>query len=133
MTGQDLFLYHVFGPSEPTKICSEKYIKHFGINECLLYGHVNMCTWVTIQSPCIYAAKSSTEGKVRAAGDSCLPFIVAHEHSGIFLGRSDLFQKCTLHKLIEVRVSILPYKFCVSLTCWRCAVANKITEKSTSQ
>lgn len=56
-----------------------------------------MCTWVTIQSPCICAAESSTEGKVRAAGGFCLPFIVAHEHSEIFLGRSYLFQNahCT--------------------------------------
>lgn len=73
------------GSQGQPKICSEYYIRHFGINEHFLYGHVDMCTWVAVQSPCICATESSTEGGIRAAGDSCLPFIVAHKHSGIFL------------------------------------------------
>lgn len=40
--------------------------------------------------PCICATEPSTGGGIRAAGDPCLPFIMAHKHSGIFLERSSL-------------------------------------------
>lgn len=39
-----------------------------------------MCTWVTAQPPCICTAESFTEKWIRAAGNSCLPFIVEYKH-----------------------------------------------------
>lgn len=40
----------------------------------------------------VFVPESSTEGGIRAAGSSCLPFTVAHKHSGIFLDRSYLLK-----------------------------------------
>lgn len=114
MTGQDSCLYHVFGPSGPTKNMQWKIYQTFWNKWAFI---IWSCEYVHMgyYSVSLYLC---CRVLYRRKGKGCWGVLLAF-HCGTWAFRNISRQKlslskCTLHKLIEVGVSILPYNFCVS-------------------